>query len=119
MLRPALRSEINATRDALAKLRMAVMSIQASSPAQEMFAEHLLSLGQLLCRHTDRGLYTLAARVGVHSRFFTNIEAGGGCRIEAYSRVLTWFDTHWPADLEWPAGIDRPSARSSRKRRAA
>ncbi|GAB1361998.1 hypothetical protein MASR1M32_12340 [Rhodobacter sp.] len=84
-----------------------------------MDPKHLLTLAKLVCAHTDRGLYTLAARAGVHSRFFKNIEAGGGCRIDAYSRVLTWFDEHWPADLEWPADVDRPSRRSSRKRRAA
>lgn len=84
-----------------------------------MDPKHLLTLGDLYCLHTKRGLYTLAAKVGVHSRFFTNIREGGGCRISAYGPVLDWFDANWPADLQWPRDVERPSRRASRKRRAA
>jgi hypothetical protein len=81
---------------------------------------HLLLLARSFAAHSgSRSLSTVSQWAGEHSRFFVRIAAGGGCRIEAYPRVLAWFDKNWPADLDWPADIERPSARRSRKRRAA
>lgn len=31
-----------------------------------------------------------------------------GCTVRTFDRVLTWFNQHWPGDLEWPRDIPRP-----------
>lgn len=79
-----------------------------------------LTLARTYAAHIGRSLFTVAARVGVHPKFFQRLEAGHGCRVDTYAAVLVWFDRNWPDDLDWPAGVDRPSAQpSKRKRRAA
>ena len=79
-----------------------------------MEQEHLLTLAKTYGAHINRGLFTVAGRVGVHSRFFTRLEAQHGCHIATYARVLAWFSENWPSDLEWPVGIPRP-AKSKRE----
>jgi hypothetical protein len=70
--------------------------------------EDISRLADILGAHIERSAYTLAARAGVHSRLFKRLEAGLGCRVDTYSRALTWFSDNWPADLEWPRDIPRP-----------
>lgn len=58
---------------------------------------------------------TAAKRAGAHTRLATRLAAGHGCTLKTANRVVAWFDTHWPKDLEWPQGVPRPS----RQRRSA
>lgn len=76
----------------------------------------LSTLADAYAAHIGRGVYTLAGRVGVHSRFFDRLKKGHGCHIDTYRHVMTWFDTNWPGDLEWPRHIPRP--RKSKKEAA-
>jgi hypothetical protein len=82
-----------------------------------MDTQHLLKLAETYAAHIGRGLYTLANKVGVHSRFFTRLAEKGECRPSAYRHALDWFDANWPADLEWPRDIPRPS--KAKKKEAA
>lgn len=81
-----------------------------------MDTTHLLTLAQMYAAHIGRGLFTVANRVGVHSRFFTRMVQDGECRVSSYKQVLGWFDENWPADLEWPSSVERPS---NKKKEAA
>lgn len=74
-----------------------------------MDTNQLLTLAQTYAAHVERSLFTVANRVGVHSRFFTRMETQGECRLGAYQHAMRWFSDHWPADLEWPADIPRPT----------
>jgi hypothetical protein len=81
-----------------------------------METKHLSDLAQIYATHIGRGLYTVAARVGVHNKVFTKLRDGHGCHIDTYRHVMAWFDTNWPGDLEWPRHIPRP--RKSKKEAA-
>jgi hypothetical protein len=83
-----------------------------------MTTEALLSLAETYAAHVNRGLYTLADRVGVHSRFFVHLKEGRGCHSGSMDLAIKWFDANWPADLAWPAAVVRPST-MARKGRAA
>lgn len=74
-----------------------------------MDTHHLLTLAQTYAAHVERGLHTVAGRVGVHGRFFTRLAEDGECRLSAYKQAYSWFDQNWPADLTWPQDIPRPS----------
>lgn len=79
-----------------------------------------LILARAYSAHIDRGLFTVASRVGVHPKFFQRLAEGRGCHVDTFNRSMAWFDANWPADLEWPAGVPRPSAQTvKRKRRVA
>ena len=80
---------------------------------------HLLLLAETFARHVDRGLLTIAGWVGVHNRAFTQLQKTGRCRTDTYAKAFAWFDENWPSDLDWPAEVERPSARRTRRRRAA
>jgi hypothetical protein len=73
-----------------------------------MEPKHLSELAGLYADHIGRGLFTVAARVGVHSRTFTQLRDGKGCHVGTYHQALTWFAANWPTDLEWPRHIPRP-----------
>jgi len=73
-----------------------------------MDTKHLTDLADLYAAHIGRGLFTVAARVGVHNKAFTNLKAGVGCHIDTYRKAMDWFAGNWPADLEWPRHIPRP-----------
>lgn len=76
-----------------------------------MEQKHLSELADLYAAHIGRGLHTIAARVGVHNRFFLRLKDGRGCHIDTFDQVTRWFVANWPADLEWPRDIPRPAKR--------
>ena len=80
-----------------------------------------LILARVYAAHIGRSLFTVAARAGVHPKFFQRLEQGFGCRVDTYAAVLRWFDLNWPEDLVWPEAIDRPGQRrgAKQKRKAA
>lgn len=80
---------------------------------------HLLLLAETFARHVNRSLLTVAGWAGVHNRTFTQLKATGRCRIDTFAKALSWFDANWPSDLGWPETVERPSARPTRRRRAA
>jgi hypothetical protein len=84
-----------------------------------MLKQHLIQLASALAAHLDRSEQTLSKWIVGHGRLFQRLRAGQGCNLSTAESVLAWFDKNWPADLAWPADIERPSARRSRKRRAA
>jgi hypothetical protein len=83
-----------------------------------MTPKQLHMLATTYAAHVKRGLYSLADRVGTHTRFFINLEKGRGGHIDTFNRAYAWFDANWPADLEWPAAIPRPSQGTAKERAA-
>lgn len=69
--------------------------------------------------HTGRTLSTIGSYAVRDGKFFDRLERGGGCTLKTAKRVVVWFDTNWPADLEWPSDIPRPSTEKPKKRRVA
>lgn len=78
--------------------------------------EHITQLCDLYGAHINRGVFTVAGRVGVHPKLFQRLKSGHGCNVKTFNHVITWFDTNWPGDLEWPRHIPRP--RKSKKEAA-
>lgn len=79
----------------------------------------LLTLASTYSAHTGRSEATVSNLALGRATLFSRLRAGGDCTLGTAHRVVAWFDTHWPADLEWPAGIARPepekTPRASRK----
>ena len=78
-----------------------------------MATEHLLHLAEAYATHRGLKLSTVATYAANAGVFFSNIQAGKSCTLRTYERVVGWFDTNWPADLEWPRHIPRPSRRKA------
>lgn len=78
-----------------------------------------LVLGSIYAEHIDRSLFTVAKRIGVHSRFFLRLAENLGCSVDTFNQAMGWFDENWPTDLAWPVDVPRPSQAPKRKRRVA
>jgi hypothetical protein len=75
-----------------------------------MHAEaQLLALARAYAGAKDLSLARVATLAHNAGGFFKHLEAGAGCTLKTYRKVLTWFDENWPAGLAWPADVARPS----------
>lgn len=81
-----------------------------------MNTQSLLSLAELYASHRGLKLSTVATYAAKDGKFFKSLGDGAGCTLSKASRVVDFFDQHWPNDLEWPKGVARPSVG---KRKAA
>ena len=84
-----------------------------------METKTLIELAESYAKHRGLKLSTVATYAAGDGKFFPRLKAGAGCTLRTASRLFTWFDANWPADLEWPADIPRPSTTSTAKGRAA
>ena len=84
-----------------------------------MIKEHLILLAAAYSAHIDRSEQTVSKWCVGHGRLFQRLRAGKGCTLSTAEHVIRWFDENWPSDLDWPAEVERPSARRTRRRRAA
>lgn len=68
----------------------------------------LVTLSDALATHQRVTHFAISMRAMGKGDFFKNLMAGADCRTRTYEKVITWFDTNWPGDLEWPRHIPRP-----------
>ncbi|KGJ21029.1 hypothetical protein IX55_03650 [Paracoccus sanguinis] len=73
-----------------------------------MNTEALVSLASAYAGHTGRTLSTVSTYAAGDGKFFPRLAAGAGCTLKRANRIILWFSTNWPADLEWPRGVPRP-----------
>lgn len=69
---------------------------------------HLTTLASILAAHVGRSDVTVAKWCGLHTRLFSRLRRGLGCRVDTYNAALAAFSDLWPRDLEWPRDIPRP-----------
>jgi hypothetical protein len=69
----------------------------------------ILRLADLMARHLNRSVMTIARRSGLHTRLYLRLRDGAGCNTSTFNAALQWFADNWPDDLEWPEKIDRPA----------
>lgn len=43
-------------------------------------------------------------------------EEDAGCTLRTYEKLVLWFSTNWPADLEWPEDVPRPDVDDKMRR---
>lgn len=83
----------------------------------------LIFLADTLASHQGVTHFAISYRALGKGDFFRKLKEGGDCRTATVAKVMTFFSTSWPADLEWPADIPRPApdvkAAAPRKQRKA
>jgi hypothetical protein len=67
--------------------------------------EKLIADAEAHCARTGMSKARLATIVSKDGKFFTRIEAGGGCTIDMYERFQTFFDAA-KAEASRPADAD-------------
>lgn len=72
----------------------------------------LVQLADALADHEAITSDAISARALGKGDFFKRLNRGGDCRTATAERVLDWFDTVWPADLDWACALPRPSGKS-------
>lgn len=68
---------------------------------------HLITLASIFAAHVGRSDVTVAKWCGLHTRLFSRLRKGEGCRVDTYNAALEAFSARWPDDLEWPRHIPR------------
>lgn len=69
----------------------------------------LIKLAEILASHDGVTHYAISMRALGKGDFFKKLMEGGDCRTATASRLISFFDRNWPADLSWPQDIPRPS----------
>ena len=69
----------------------------------------LITLADALASHEGVTHYAISMRALGKGDFFARLKNGGDCRTASASRLMSYFASVWPADLEWPRDIPRPS----------
>jgi len=72
----------------------------------------LITLARIYSAHSGLTLSTVGTYAAMDGKFFLSLISGSGCTMKRASRIVSWFDSHWPEDLEWPRAIPRPSRQS-------
>jgi hypothetical protein len=68
----------------------------------------LTALARAYLAWADIAESTLSVHCCGNDRTLPRLLAGCGCTARIAERASTWFDNHWPSDLDWPAAV-RPS----------
>ncbi|KAB6715828.1 hypothetical protein [Roseobacter sp. TSBP12] len=68
----------------------------------------LITLADTLASHQGVTHYAISMRALKKGDFFKNMKDGSDCRTTTAAKVLEFFHTNWPEDLEWPSDIPRP-----------
>ena len=69
----------------------------------------LITLADTLAAHQGVTHFAISMRAMGKGDFFKNMkERGADCRTQTAAKLLKWFDSAWPNDLEWPREVPRP-----------
>ena len=116
MIRPEVQSEIDATREAFARLRSTVTEFVSGRRGAVVSEQRqtLILLAETLATHLGVTHFAISMRALGKGDFFKNmIEKKRDCRTRTAERLMQWFSDNWPCDLEWPEGIERPARSGS------
>ena len=70
----------------------------------------IVKLAEAYSAHCNLKLSTLGVYAANDGKLFSRLNEGGSCTLNTATKILAYFDTHWPTDLKWPeALIPRPS----------
>lgn len=69
----------------------------------------LIALTDALAHHQGVTHFAISMRALGKGDFFKRLKEGGDCRTATASRLMAFFVSTWPADLEWPRNIPRPT----------
>lgn len=69
------------------------------------YRKQLVCLAETMA--TARGLSEarIANLAGCDGNFFSRLRTGGGCRVDTLNRVVDFFSSNWPTNVEWPEEI--------------
>ncbi|KAF0674401.1 hypothetical protein [Profundibacterium mesophilum] len=75
---------------------------------------NILFLADLYGRHRYHALSTVSLRATKQGAYLGKLKAGEiGLTLGRRDRIVEWFSSNWPEDLEWPRDVPRPSASGS------
>lgn len=78
----------------------------------------LITLADALACHQGVTHFAISMRALGKGDFFKRLKEGGDCRTATASRLMEFFESAWPIDLQWPRNIPRPR-KTSRSKEAA
>ncbi len=68
----------------------------------------LIFLADMLASHHGVTHFAISMRALGKGDFFKKLKEGGDCRTSTVAKVMTFFASNWPTDLDWPSDIPRP-----------
>ena len=74
-----------------------------------MMTQQIVQLADSYTKHQSVATSTLSMRLFSDSQKIDNLRAGKDLLTKRYEAAVSFFDAHWPTDLEWPSDIPRPS----------
>lgn len=105
-----VQKEVDATADAMRRLRRAVERVfPVAAKQSSMNLERIVEAARSLAEHTGLKLSTVAVYAVNDGKFFDRIKAGGSCTLRTADRLTRYLSDNWPDDLEWPHDIPRPA----------
>jgi hypothetical protein len=70
---------------------------------------NILFLARSLAEHRNNSLATVSLRAAGQGLYLSKLEAGEiGLTYARYDKVMLWFASNWPDDLQWPTAVPRP-----------
>jgi hypothetical protein len=64
--------------------------------------DELLAKAKEYCSLTGRARSGVSLEILNDSKFFDRIEAGAGCTVRTYEKVMKWFRNNWPENTIKP-----------------
>lgn len=81
----------------------------AAEPSEQVSIEKILKISKLYARHVDNSLATVSLRAAGQGLYLSKLDAGEiGLTYARYDKVMLWFASNWPDDLQWPIAVPRP-----------
>lgn len=81
----------------------------AAEPSEQVSIDQILQLAETYCAHENLKPSTVSLRAAGQGLYLSKLEAGEiGLTYARYDKVMLWFASHWPDDLQWPTAVPRP-----------
>lgn len=73
-----------------------------------MTKNHIIKLAETYGAKLNLSHWAVSMRILKKGDFFLRLNNGRDCQTGTANKVLVWFSTNWPTDLDWPSDIPRP-----------
>jgi hypothetical protein len=83
----------------------------------DRLGNNLLKLFDAYCDWTGESVVTHGVRSSGDGKLYNRLREGGGTfQVYTYDRVVAYFVSIWPEDLQWPRGVDKVDPSKVEKR---
>lgn len=115
MIRPEVQSEIDATREAFARLRSTVTEFVSGPRGAVISEQHIADLIKTLARLRGWKVSTAARKVAGSGDAVERFEAGISVTVRRAGKIIENCWANWPAGNigEWPNDVPKPAQAGS------